>query len=72
MQIVVTALASAFAVVVSLAIWCLIGVLPTWLLWNWLMPSIFHVREITFWETFGLLMLAGFLFKSSGGSSSKS
>jgi hypothetical protein len=34
------------------------------LLWNWLIPSIFHGREITFFEAFGILaltrILAGF------------
>ncbi len=31
-------------------------------LWNWLMPSIFGLRAITFWEAFGLLLLAKILF----------
>jgi hypothetical protein len=25
------------------------------LLWNWLMPSLFGWRQLTFWEAFGLL-----------------
>jgi hypothetical protein len=37
---------------------------PTMLLWNWLVPSIFGLREINFGEALGLLLLAGFLFKS--------
>ena len=41
------------------------------LLWNWLMPSIFHLREINFWEAWGLAWLCGILFKSSSSSSSK-
>jgi hypothetical protein len=39
------------------------------LLWNWLMPSIFHLREINFWEAWGLAWLCGILFKSSTSSS---
>lgn len=42
------------------------------LLWNWLIPSIFNLREITFWEALGLLLLGKLLFggfhgKSRGG-----
>jgi hypothetical protein len=32
------------------------------LLWNWLIPSIFNLREITFWEALGLLLLGKLLF----------
>jgi len=27
-------------------------------LWNWLMPAVFHLPEITFWQTVGLMLLA--------------
>jgi hypothetical protein len=37
--------------------------LPTMLLWNWLMPEIFGLPEITFWQAIGLNMLASILFK---------
>ncbi len=30
-------------------------------LWNWLMPDIFGLRIINFWEAFGLVVLARFL-----------
>ncbi|SEG03969.1 hypothetical protein SAMN05421819_1780 [Bryocella elongata] len=30
-------------------------------LWNWLMPSIFHLRLITYWEAMGLLVLSKLL-----------
>lgn len=43
---------------------------PTMLLWNWLVPSILHLREIDFWEAWGLLILTGFLFKSTSSLSS--
>jgi hypothetical protein len=32
------------------------------LLWNWLMPDIFGLRLITFWESAGLLVMAKILF----------
>lgn len=38
--------------------------LPIMLLWNWLMPSIFGIREITFMEAIGLNFLSTLLFKS--------
>jgi hypothetical protein len=39
--------------------------LPLQLLWNWLMPTIFNLPMITFWQALGLNMLAGILFKSN-------
>jgi hypothetical protein len=41
------------------------------LLWNWLMPEVFGVRQITFWQAFGILALArilvgGFGLRGSG------
>lgn len=30
-------------------------------LWNWLMPSIFGLRSITFWQAIGLLLLSKLL-----------
>jgi hypothetical protein len=32
------------------------------LLWNWLMPHLFHLPIITFWQSFGLVILAKLLF----------
>jgi hypothetical protein len=37
---------------------------PTMLLWNWLMPSIFGVIKITFWQALGINLLTG-IFRSS-------
>jgi hypothetical protein len=31
-------------------------------LWNWLMPTLFHLPAITFWQTIGLLFLSWILF----------
>jgi len=35
---------------------------PTMLLWNAVMPDIFGLGEIGFWQTVGLMLLARFLF----------
>ena len=39
--------------------------LPLQLLWNWLMPSIFGLKYITFWEAVGLNAISSILFKSN-------
>lgn len=39
--------------------------LPVMLLWDWLMPTIFGLKEITWLQAWGVLVLSGFLFKSS-------
>lgn len=38
---------------------------PLMLLWNWLMPNIFNLPEITFWQAIGLNFLSTILFKST-------
>src|SRR3954467_944497 len=35
-------------------------------LWNWLMPELFKLPRVTFWQAFGLLMLARILFGGWG------
>lgn len=36
------------------------------LLWNWLMPAIFGLGMITYWQAFGIVILAKLLFGSFG------
>lgn len=36
------------------------------LLWNWLVPTIFGWRQITFWQALGLLALCRILFGGFG------
>ncbi len=33
------------------------------LLWNWLMPDIFGLKRLTYWQAWGLLILSTILFK---------
>jgi hypothetical protein len=42
------------------------GGLLVFLLWNWLMPGIFSLRRLTFWEALGLLALCRILFGGFG------
>lgn len=44
---------------------------PTMWAWNHVVPSLFGLREINFWDAFCLNFLAGTFFKSSSSSSSK-
>jgi len=37
---------------------------PLMLLWNWLIPTIFGLPEITLWQALGLNLLSTILFKS--------
>jgi hypothetical protein len=38
--------------------------LPVMLLWDWLMPTIFGLKKITWFQAWGLMFLCGLLFKS--------
>ena len=38
---------------------------PLMILWNWLMPTIFGLPEIGFWQSIGLQLLSIILFKST-------
>lgn len=41
------------------------GSLVQWL-WNWLMPMLFGLREVTFWQAVGILALSRILFGGLG------
>jgi hypothetical protein len=41
------------------------------LLWNWLMPQIFGLATVTYWQAFGLTVLAKILFGGMHGSGHK-
>ena len=56
---------SALAFVVVLA------ALPVMLLWNWLMPDLFGLASINFWQALGVSALCSLLFKPFSSSSSK-
>ncbi|MBN1895782.1 hypothetical protein JW906_14925 [bacterium] len=36
------------------------------LLWNWLMPDLFGLTVISFWQAWGLVLLSHILFKAGG------
>jgi len=63
---------SFFGVIFVVIIAFLISLLFAWpfmLLWNWLMPMIFGLTTLTFWQAFGLMLLCEFMFKGSSSTS---
>lgn len=44
---------------------------PIMLLWNWLVPTLFGLPQIGFFQAIGLMMLGNMLFNSGSSSSSK-
>lgn len=49
-----------------LVLWPLISLALAWpvqLLWNWLMPVIFGLPAISFWQSVGLMLLVSILFR---------
>lgn len=54
-------------IVIILVTALLIG-FPTMWLWNYVMPTIFGLTKITFWQAFALNCLAGILFKPTSSS----
>ena len=54
-----------FGVVLAAIFALVFGLVVKWL-WNWLMPAIFGLGVITFWQAFGLVLLAKILFGAFG------
>jgi hypothetical protein len=54
------------AAIAGIALFVFIGGESVKLLWNWLLPSLFGWRQITFWEGMGLLALCRILFGGFG------
>lgn len=61
----ITGLIAVLGIFALVLIIDLIFAWPFMLLWNWLMPTIFSIKTITFWQAYGLMLLCSFLFKSS-------
>ena len=51
--------------ILTLGFVALILGLPLMWLWNWIMPELFYLNIITFWQAVGLNLLTGILFRSS-------
>lgn len=51
--------------VIIIAIIGLIVAIPVYYLWNWIMPQVFAISAITYWQAWGIYLLASILFKST-------
>lgn len=54
-----------FMVIGIIAIFAVIVGYPIMWLWNWIMPILFNLPKITFFQSIGLYILCNLLFKSS-------
>jgi len=57
-------LGGALLLVVTIAFTGLVLGFPVMWLWNWLMPMLFGLITINFWQACGLVMLCWILFKA--------
>ena len=53
---------TVFGLIILVSLAC---ALPVMWLWDWLMPTIFGLKEITVFQAWGLSALCGLLFKSN-------
>jgi hypothetical protein len=58
-------IANILGVILIAAILAILFAFPTMWLWNWLMPAIFGLTKITFWQALGINILSEILFKST-------
>jgi hypothetical protein len=72
MEILKAILLSVGLIIGVIILTSIICAVPTMLLWNWLMPTIFGLTKISFWQAFGLDLLCGILFKSSNNNNNNS
>ena len=54
------------AAILGIALFAFIGGEIVMRLWNWLLPSLFGLRQITFWQAVGILALCRILFGGWG------
>ena len=54
------------AAILGMVIFVTIGGVVVMLLWNWLGPAMFGLRQVTFWQAIGLVALCRILFGGFG------
>ena len=63
MKTITDTIVAILTAILIIALIALILGFPLMWLWNWLMPGIFNLPEITFWQALGLNALSTILFK---------
>ena len=59
MESVLSFMALSVLAIIMMLFWSLLLACPFQLLWNWLVPGIFGLGRITFFQAFGLKVLLG-------------
>lgn len=67
MDKVITAIGATIVVVGGFVLLSLVLSLPVMWLWDWLMPTMFGLKEITLLQAWGLNFLCSLLFKNHTG-----
>ena len=65
MKSILAAIVAFAAFLGLLLVWVAIATIPVQLLWNVLMPDIFGLPKLGFWQTFGFLILVNLVFNRS-------
>jgi hypothetical protein len=52
--------------IVLAAVLALLFGLLVMVLWNWIMPEVFGLNPLTYWQSWGIVLLAHILFKAGG------
>lgn len=52
-------------------LWCFVASLAIWPLWNCVMPAVFGLPAISYWQAFGISLLTTLLFKGTVNVSAK-
>ena len=58
-------LSTVIGVLIAIVIGSLLIAFPVMWLWNYVMPDLFGLIKIGFWQALALSVLCGFLFKSN-------
>jgi hypothetical protein len=58
-------LTAFIAVLATVFILTLVLSIPTMLLWDWLMPELFALKQITLFQAWGINFLSAILFKTT-------
>ena len=49
--------------IILIAVYSVVTAIPTYFLWNWLMPLLFGIKTLTLFQAWGINFLVGILFK---------
>ena len=69
MRTIINLLTELLLLVGFVAVYAVLLALPTMLLWNWVMPGVFALGKISFFQALALNLLCGILFRSRSSSS---